>query len=163
MPSQFNELVQSINIGDLTPSQILASGSPVFLDIKTNADILAINKLIEAYGRIHAPTYGSPIPVTSKAASVTGSETILTVTGNQVALVQGVSMTNGGGAPIIAHVKIGSSIIGVIAVDPASTISLIPTLIPSVYVDSANDLQVTVASGTSSDLTTTAASILVVQ
>jgi hypothetical protein len=60
VPSQFNTLVQGLSIASITPQQILAAGSPIFLDIKTSSDINSINTLIQSYARIHAPTYGQP-------------------------------------------------------------------------------------------------------
>ena len=161
MSSEFQTLVQGQSIDSITPQQILAAGSPVFLDIKTNADIGAINKLIEAYGKIHAPTYGQPIPMSGVISSADGSETILAPSSNEVRKIISINVANGGGAPIVGTVTLGGMVVESFAADPTST-TIVP-LSSELYASKNLPLAVAVASGTAADLTTNIASILVVQ
>ena len=161
MSSEFQTLVQGQSIDSITPQQILAAGSPVFLDIKTNADIGAINKLIEAYGRIHAPTYGQPIPMSGEISSKDGSETILSPSSNEVRKIIAVNVVNAGGAPIVGTLTLGGMVVANFAADPASTTVL--SDISDLFASKNFPLAVAVASGTAAELTTNVASLLVVQ
>lgn len=161
MSSEFQGLVKSQNIGSITPQQILAAGEPVFLDIQTNADISSINKLIEAYGKIHTPTRGQCIPLTGSIDSKVGAETLLAPGSNEVRKIIGLNVVNAGGAPIVGSLTLGGMVVANFAADPASTtvIDISSSLVASKNLY----LAVTVASGTASDLTTNVCSILVVQ
>lgn len=161
MPSEFQGLVKSQNIGSITPQQILAAGEPVFLDIQTNADIQAINKLIEAYGKIHTPTRGQCIPLTGSIDSKVGAETILAPSSNEIRKIISVNVVNAGGAPIVGSLTLGGMVVETFAADPTST-TIVP-LSAALFASKNLYLAVSVASGTASDLTTNVASILVVQ
>ena len=160
MPSQFQSLLQGQSISSITPQQILAAGSPVFLDIQTNADIGAINKLIQSYGRIHAPTYGQPIPLTGLVSSAVGSEVILAPSSNEVRKIFGIAVTNAGGAPIAGSVTLGGVQLADFAALPSSTSTV---AIGDLFATKNLQLAAVVASGTASDLTTSCVSVLVVQ
>jgi len=160
MPSQFQSLLQGQSISSITPQQILAAGSPVFLDIQTNADIAAINKLIQSYGRIHAPTYGQPIPLTGLVSSAVGSEVILAPSSNEVRKIFGIAVTNAGGAPIAGSVTLGGVQLADFAALPSSTSTV---AIGDLFATKNLQLATVVASGTASDLTTSCVSVLVVQ
>jgi len=154
--------LKSQSLDTVKPAAFKQVGGVIFPDSTANMDMAKLSAIVEAFQSVHSPNYGQPIPQTSVLSTQSGSETILSLTGNEVALIQGVSMTNAGGAPLVAHVKIGTAVIAVATLDPASTTSLMPD-IPSFYLDSLNDLSVTVASGTASDLSTTAVSMRVCQ
>jgi hypothetical protein len=162
MPSQFNELIQSKSIASITPQQILDAGEPVFFDIQTSPDITAINKLIQAYGRIHAPTYGQPIPQSGLVSSLVGAGDVLEPSLNQIRKVFAVSITNAGGAaPIVGTLTLGGMFLANFAADPSSTTGI---TIPAGIFSSKNlSIAVTVSAGTASDLTTDVASLMVVQ
>ena len=162
LPSQFNTLVQGLSIASITPQQILAAGEPIFLDIRTSSDINSINTLIQSYARIHAPTYGQPIPESGLVSTLAGDGSLLAPTQNQIRRVYAIAVTNTGvGAPIVANLFIGGVKVasGTVAPGEFATLSL-----PSGF-SSSNNLPLTMAasSGTSADLTTSCASILVVQ
>ena len=162
MSSQFNELIQSQSIASITPQQILAAGEPVFFDIRTSPDIYAINKLIQSYARIHAPTYGQPIPLSGLTSSAQGSETILAPSSNEIRKILAISVTNAGGAaPIVGHITLGGMYLAPFAADPSQTgaVTISSNLISSKELP----IAAVVTSGGASDLTTTIASILVVQ
>jgi len=159
MPSQFQQLLQGQSIGSITPQQILAAGQPVFLDIRTNADISAINKLIESYGRIHAPTYGQPIPLSGLVTTAVGSDDLLSPDSTEVRKVLSINVTNDGAAPITGWVTIGGVPFADIFVGPGSAIVAIGDL----YSSKGLPLAVQVTDGVPGDLTTDCASILVIQ
>jgi len=160
MSSEFQTLVQGQSIDTITPQQILAAGSPVFLDIQTNADIGAINKLIQSYGRIHAPTYGQPIPLSGQVSTAVGSEVILAPSSNEIRKVFAASVTNAGGAPIIGSLTLGGVEVASFGVDPASTLIV---ELGDLYASKNLPIAALVSGGTASDLTTKIASLLVVQ
>lgn len=162
MPSQFNELIQSQSIASITPQQILAAGEPVFLDIRTSADIASINKLIEAYGRIHTPTYGQPIPSSSTVTTVVGVEPILEPSTNEIRRVIAGSVTNNGGAaPIVGYLTLGGMLLAPFVANPSSTDKI--SDLQDIIVTKELALSVVVTSGDASDLSTSIASVAVVQ
>ena len=162
LPSQFNTLVQGLSIASITPQQILAAGSPIFLDIRTSSDINSINTLIQSYARIHSPAYGQPIAGSGLSSQRTGSGTVITPTGNEVYRIMGVNFTNSGGAPVILDLGLGGVIIQTgVAVNPGET--LVATLPSTIFCDSESHLYVTVLSGDGSLLVTSVASMLTSQ
>jgi len=161
MSSQFNTLVQAKSIASITPQQILGAGSPVFFDIMTSSDIATINRLIQAYSRIHAPTYGQPIPLSGSVDSGVGAKTILAPGNNEIRKVIAVDFTNEGAAPITGELTLGGVVLTSFAANPASTASA--TLSNEIFCSNNLQLAVTVLSGTAGDLTSQVASLLVVQ
>jgi len=155
--------LKSQSLDTVKPAAFKQVGGVIFPDSTANMDMAKLSAIVEAFQSVHSPNYGQPIPQTSVLSTQSGSETILSLTGNEVALIQGVTMTNAGGAPIVAHLKIGSAIIAVGTIDPASIQVIVPSIAASFYLDSLNALSVTVASGSASDLSTTAISMLVCQ
>ena len=160
MPSQFNNLIKSKSIDSLTPQQILAAGESIFLDSQTSPDLNSINKAIPAYMHIHSPTYGQPIPLSGSVVSADGSETLLAPSDNEVRKIIGISVVNGGGAPIIFTMTLGGMVVISAAADPAST-SVVS--IGELYASKNLPLAVSVTSGTAADLTSSVASILISQ
>tara|TARA_R110000751_G_scaffold141660_2_gene245180 strand:- start:123 stop:605 length:483 start_codon:yes stop_codon:yes gene_type:complete len=158
---QFNTLIQSESIASITPQQILAAGEPIYLDSNTLVDIKAINTLIQSYARIHAPTYGSPIPLSGSVVSAVGAETLLAPASNEIRKVLAIDFTNAGGAPIAGTLTLGGVEVSQFAANPTSTVSA--TLTNEIYCSKTLILAVTVSSGDASDLTSSVASILVVQ
>jgi hypothetical protein len=162
MPSQFNTLVQGLSIDSITPQQILAAGSPVFLDINTNADISSINKLIQSYARIHTPTYGQPIPMSGSISSIDGAGTVLAPSSNEMRKIIRINVVNAGGVPVVGTITLGGMVVAGFAADPTST-TIIEQQSQNLFASKNLPLAVTVTSGTASDLTTNVASLLVVQ
>jgi len=97
MGSQFNNLIQSKSIASITPQQILDAGKPVFFDVMTSADIASINRLVQAYSRIHAPTYGQPIPLTGALNDSVGDGDVLTPNTNEIAKIISIRCSNANG------------------------------------------------------------------
>ena len=162
MPSQFNTLVQGLSIASMTPQQILAAGSPIFLDIRTASDINSINTLIQSYARIHSPAYGQPIAGSGLSSTKTGGGTVITPTGNEVYRIMGVNFTNVDVAPVIIDLGLGGVVIQKsITIQPAETV--VATLPSTIFCDSESHLYVTVTSGDGSLLVTEVASMLTSQ
>ena len=162
MPSQFNTLVQGLSIASITPQQILAAGSPIFLDIRTSSDINSINTLIQSYARIHSPAYGQPIAGSGLSSSKIGGGTVITPIGNEVYRIMGVSFTNSGAAPVTLDLGLGGVVIQFNAVvNPGET--LVATLPSTIFCDSESHLYITVSSGDDSLLVTSVASMLTSQ
>ena len=162
MPSQFNTLVQGLSIASITPQQILAAGSPIFLDIRTSSDINSINTLIQSYARIHSPAYGQPIAGSGLSSSKTGAGTVITPTGNEVYRIIGVNFTNSGGAPVIVDLGLGGVVIqSAVSVGPGET--LVATLPSTIFCDSESHLYVTILSGDGTLLVTSVATMLTSQ
>ena len=164
MPSQFNTLVQGLNIEAITPQQILAAGEPIFLDVRTSSDINSINTLIQSWSRIHAPTFGQPIPGSGKLFSRINTGSIIAATGNEVRLVLSVNFTNLDPInPTTLQLELDNSIVlSEIAINPGETI--VATLPSHLYIDTElGNLKVTILTGDGGLLTTEALSMLVVQ
>jgi hypothetical protein len=162
LPSQFNTLVQGLSIASITPQQILAAGSPIFLDIRTSSDINSINTLIQSYARIHSPAYGQPIAGSGLSSQRTGAGTVITPVGNEVYRIMAVNFTNSGGAPVTLDLGLGGVIIQFNAVvNPGET--LVATLPSTIFCDSESHLYVTVTSGDGNFLVTDVASMLTSQ
>ena len=161
MGSQFNNLIQSKSIASINPQQILAAGSPVFFDVMTSADIASINRLIQAYSRIHTPTYGQPIPLSGQITAGDGNGAIYTPETTQIARIVSIQVTNGGGAPMTANLTIGGQTYEQIVIDPTTpTFSLTAR---DLMIDKNLPIGITATSGSPADLSTSVISILVVQ
>ena len=160
MSSQFNTLIQAKSIASITPQQILGAGSPVFFDIMTSSDIATINRLIQAYSRIHAPTYGQPIPLSGLVSSGIGVKTILEPDSNEVRKIMAATVTNAGGAPITGTLTLGGVELSPFVVNPTSTQVV---EITGTFASKLLPVATTVTTGEATDLTTSIASLLVVQ
>ena len=146
LPSQFNTLVQGLSIASITPQQILAAGSPIFLDIRTSSDINSINTLIQSYARIHSPAYGQPIAGTGLNTSKAGTGTVLAPDVNEVARIMGINFTNSGPAPVELDLGLGGVIIQKgITVQPGETVVANPSF--QIFSDSESHLYIDVRSG----------------
>jgi hypothetical protein len=162
LPSQFNTLVQGLSIASITPQQILAAGEPIFLDIRTSSDINSINTLIQSYARIHAPTFGQPIPGSGLVSTLAGDGTLLEPTQNQIRRIYAIDVTNlGAVSPIVSDLFIGGVKVASVTVAPQTTETV---SIPAGF-SSSNNLPLTMvaSSGLAPDQLTSCASILVIQ
>tara|TARA_B110000495_G_scaffold185535_1_gene183412 strand:+ start:72 stop:569 length:498 start_codon:yes stop_codon:yes gene_type:complete len=153
------------SLGTVKPAAFKQVGGVIFPDSTANMDMAKLSSIVEAFQSVHSPNYGQPIPQSSEIYSVIGNVSLITLTGNEVALVNAISCTNGGGAPITVQIKVGSMILAVLAIDPASTIPMNSAGINvgSFYLDSLNSLNISVTEGNPSDLTTTALTMRVCQ
>ena len=153
------------SLGTVKPVAFKQVGGVIFPDQTANMDMAKLSAIVEAFQSVHSPNYGQPIPQSSEIYSVVGNESLITLAGNEVALVNAISCTNGGGAPITAQIKVASMILAVVVIDPTSTIAMNSNAnnIGSFYLDSLNTLSINVTEGNASDLTTTALTMRVCQ
>jgi hypothetical protein len=166
LPSQFNTLVQGLSIASITPQQILAAGEPIFLDITTSSDINSINTLIQSWARIHAPTYGLPIPGSGIQNSRTGSGSIVSPSGSEIRKIMVVNYTNMAGAPATVELIIDSPSAGLVVVasnevQPGET--AIATIPANLTIDELLPLSVSVTVGDAALIASKVISILLVQ
>ena len=161
LPSQFNTLVQGLSIASITPQQILAAGEPIFLDIRTSSDINSINTLIQSYARIHAPTYGQPIPGSGAVSSLVGAGQISGLGPSEIRKLIACSLINAGIEPVIGTLTIGGVGVAALIADPSAT--TVVTLPAGVFFSANLPIAVFIASGLPGDLTTQIASISVIQ
>ena len=155
--------LKSQSLDTVKPSAFKQVGGVIYPDSTANMDMSKLSAIVEAFQSVHSPNYGQPIPQTSAIYTASGNESVVTLTGNEVALVSALTLVNGGGAPMVVQVKVGTMVIAVVSVDPASTTAAIPQSMPSIYLDSLNALSVVVTSGTAGELTTTALTMRVCQ
>ena len=80
--------LKSQSLAALLPTSIEQVGGAIFPDTETIGDQMDLTQIIQAYSSVHSPTYGSPIGSTGATNSVTGVETLLSMTKAQVAKVE---------------------------------------------------------------------------
>ena len=157
MVDELRNQLKSQDLSNLLASSVANVGGSVFPDEPAAVDIEVFSSIIEAWQKVHVPSYGSPIAGSATIVSVDGSETILTPSTNQVARIQQLNLTNSGGAaPIAVAIKTGTAVLYSGDIGPSETFSLgaaVSGLLP-VYVDKAIPLSVTVTGGAAADLTT---------
>jgi hypothetical protein len=161
MVGQIQNLLKTQSLEAVAPSAFKQVGGVMFPDATANIDMARLVSIVSAFQSVTSPNYGQPIPQTSKVVSCTGSETLLSNTGNTTSLIQAISCDNGGGVPITCDIKVNAVIIHQLVVNP--TASAFATPLTPFYIDSNSPLTVAVTSGTASDLTTNALVIGVCQ
>jgi len=163
MAGQIQNLLKTQSLEAVSPAAFKQVGGVMFPDATANIDMARLVSIVSAFQSVTSPNYGQPIPQTSQVISCVGSETLLSNTKNTTSLIQGISVTNGGGVPITCDILVGSAIVAQLVANPSSTTIGLSIGSSPFYVDSANPLTVSVTSGTASELTTTALIIGVCQ
>jgi hypothetical protein len=90
--------LQGLTGADVLASQLSAAGGKAFISTNAKATQQDLNDVVHFWRSVHAPSYGLPIPSSSKTA--TGNmttPTVLTPGANESAYVVGYSITNGSG------------------------------------------------------------------
>lgn len=159
MVDELRNQLKSQDLSNLLASSVANVGGSVFPDKPATIDLEVFTSIIDAWQRVHVPSYGTPIAGSFNSVSVDGSETILTPSTNQVARVQAISLENLGIAPITVNLFLGTTTIAVgITVGPGAieTVqSQVPALFP-LFCDKSSPLSVLVTGGVGVDLTTQA-------
>ncbi len=151
---------KSQNLNALKPNGILQVGGPVFPDQPAIMDLNSFKSVVQSWQGVHAPAFGQPIPTTGETVSVSGAETVVSATGNQVKRVAYILLANAGGSdPIVATVTIGTSppislhtLPDGAQIPPTATIKIDGPF----FVDANLPIAVGVSSGSAGDLTTSA-------
>lgn len=151
-------LLQSQDLGTVTPAAFRQVGSAVFPDSSTMADLAGFVQIVDAFRATHSTAYGSPIPATAAStAALVDSGDLLTLTGNQVAMVQAVNVQNVSVTDAAtAQVTLNGVPLAETLTVPATSSSIFVFQYP-IYVDSNAPLKIVASS---SDITTTATYIL---
>jgi len=161
MTGQIQNLLKTQSLEAVAPAAFKQVGGVMFPDVTANIDMARLVSIVSAFQSVTSPNYGQPIPQTASVVSVNGSEAILSNTGNTTSLVQAISCTNAGGAPVTCDIKVGTVILYQLVVGPAA--SAVASPFSPLYIDNQLSLSVTVTSGSASDLTTNALFIGVCQ
>jgi len=153
--------LKSQDLSSLLPSSIEQVGGSVFPDDPSAVDLLAFDSIINAWRKVHVPSYGSPLANSGQIVSVVGNEDLLSPLNNEVYAIKFVSFTNAGGAaPVVVQLTAGGFPIqldgqqnlNTLAIPPSSTL----TLAFDFSIGKNLALAPVVSSGTASDLTTKA-------
>ena len=157
MVDELRNQLKSQDLSNLLASSVANVGGSVFPDEPAAVDIEVFSSIIEAWQKVHVPSYGTSIAGSFVIVSVDGSETILTPSTNQVARIQQLNLTNSGGAaPIAVTVKTGTAVLFSSEIGPSETFvvrTAVTGALP-VYIDKVLPLSVAVTGGAAADLTT---------
>ena len=158
---------KSQTLASLVASSIQTVGGRVFPDAPAITDLEAFKAVVESWRGVHVPTYGQPIPQSGGTVSVTGAETVVSATGNQVKRVQAIVLKNAGdSAPIVTSLTQGTSPpVSLITLPDGGVCPPESSIIINgpFYVDEDTPIIVGVSSGTAGDLTSSAVVHNVVQ
>ena len=156
--------LQTLTGAEILGSQLSTVGGKVFTNAEASQlDLVALTSWWRA---IHAPTYGVPIPSSSKTATGTAaSPTMLDPGVNETAYIAGVSLTNGSGSDAsTATVTIGGAVVWVGVVAPSSTSTVVGFQgINPFYLVGGQALGITQTGASASDISFTVAYSLAVQ
>lgn len=145
---ELRNLLKSQDLNTVNPSAFKQVGGSVFPDQQAAFSLADFGSIVDAFRSVHLPTYGSPIPQSSKNASVNGDGTLLSVSGNEVAVVQAIQISTVGVDPSECTVSVNGVVLTLASADPAQTS---PVVLPyPLVVDSASPITITQSS---SDLT----------
>ena len=161
--SEVRNQLKSQDLSTLEATSLSTVGGRVFPDNAAGPDLRALIEVARAWGATHAPANGGPIGGTDDVSTHTMStsdEAVFTPTGKQLAQVSAVSIANGGGAPMIADLKIGGVVVDVgVNVDPSGAKPFELTV--PLIVGPSTPVQVNLSEGTAADATVKVAYVLV--
>ena len=158
---QRDELLNQLKSQDLAtvnPSAFKQVGDPVFPDRAALNSLVDFGTIVEAFRHVHFTAYGSPIPQSASTASVVNDGNLLSLTGNQVAMVQAAQLVNGGPDPVEVHINLNGVLVIKQLADGNGT-TPVPLPYP-LYVDSGSPMTITNASAS---ITATATYVLTSQ
>ena len=141
---QRDELLNQLKSQDLAtvaPSAFRQVGNPVFPDSSALASLVDFGTVVEAFRHVHLVAYGQPIPATASTSSVNNDGDLLSLSGNQMALVQAVQVVNASVDPVSdITLSLDGVRIATFTATPSATES-IPLTYP-LYVDSNAPLKI---------------------
>jgi|TARA_R110000824_G_C15157934_1_gene671629 hypothetical protein len=167
MVDELRNQLKSQDLSNLLASSVANVGGSVFPDEPAAVDIQVFSSIIQAWQKVHVPSYGTPIAGSFVQTTHAGAKTLIEPGTNEVAQVQQINLENAGGAaPIGVILLTGSTVLITTEIQPSETLSIQspPTvgLLP-VYVDKSCPLSVVVASGDPDDLVSTTVYALIAQ
>jgi hypothetical protein len=162
--SEIRNQLQTLTGAEILSSQLSTVGGKVFTNAEeAQTDLVSLTKW---WRSIHAPTYGVPIPSSSKTATGTAAvPTMLDPAVNETAYVVGASLTNGSGSDAsTATVTIGGAVVWVGTVAPSSSATVVGFQgISPFYLVGGQALGITQTGASASDITFAVAYSLAVQ
>jgi len=154
-------------LASLVAASIQTVGGRVFPDAPAVTDLEAFKAVVESWRGVHVPTYGQPIPQSGATVEITGPDTIISASGNQVKRVNAITLKNAGDtAPVVVSLTQGTSPpVSLIALPDGGVCPPQSSIVINgpFFVDENTPIIVGVTSGTSSDLTSSAVAHNVVQ
>jgi len=145
---ELRNLLKSQDLNTVAPASFQQVGGSVFPDQRAAFSLADFGSIVDAFRAVHLPSYGSAIPQSAKTASLNGDGTLLSVSGNAVAVVQAIQITTVGADPSSCKVNLNGVMVATANADPADTQPIV--LAYPLIVDSGSPLTIT---GSSSDLT----------
>jgi hypothetical protein len=145
--------LKAVNLDAITAANIAQVGDPVFPDESAMPSLEVFNHIVNSWRSVHYPSYGSPIPKTSKVPTVSGDGTLIQPTNNEVVRVIAASASNSSPTDPVngAELLLGGVLVALMDVDPNGT--AIVNIPSNLILDSNNALTV---SNSSADLTVSA-------
>jgi len=121
MRDELRNLLKDQSLNDVSPASFAQVGGVVFPDQGAAFSLADFGTIVEAFRHVHLPTYGSAIARSAKTSSVNSNGDLLTVSGNQVAVVQAIQITTTGGDPSIVALNLNGVLVSNPTADPAAT------------------------------------------
>jgi len=161
--TELQNQLNSQTLGDVLPSAFKQVGSNVFPDFRTNADLGFFREIVHSWAATHSPLFGSVVPSTGTAYSVTAASTDVAVdlvapAAQEVIQINAISVTNGGGAPATVLLKLGSTLLSSVVANPSSDTPVVMYSIPTLA--KGQTMTITVSSGTATDITGHASGVM---
>lgn len=150
--TEIRQQLRNQSLEDLQISSINTVGDRIFPDDMAVLDMEALSQIVDAWRSTHSINYGQVLPDTGNIAEGIADGQGIEPLQNQVIDIVAIDMSNAGGAPIEAQVKIGDLILFAGAIPPTGTTTTneIGTFFP-LTLSKGIALKFGVTSGTSSD------------
>jgi len=149
--TEIRQQLRNQNLESLLITQTNQVGDRIFPDDLAVLDMEALQQIVSAWRATHTATFGQVLPNTGAIAEGIAAGSGISANDNEVLEVVGVSIANGGGAPIEVNLQLGDLILQSLAVPPTgSTTSEFGSLFP-MTLSKGLTLKFVVTSGSSGD------------
>jgi len=159
--------LQTLTGAELLASQLSDAGGKVFVSTNAKATQMDLCAVVDFWRNVHAPSYGQPIPSSSKSATGDASNpAVFTPATNETAYLTAMSVSNGSGSDASEVVlSIGGAVVMQATVPPNGTQPLIgfQGLNPGILVVGGQPITLTQTGATASDVSYVLAYSLAVQ
>ena len=148
--------LQTLTGADLLASQISDAGGKAFVSMNASKTQIDLTEVVQFWQSIHVPTYGVPIPSSSK--TVTGDAStpaVFTPAANETAYLTAMSVANGSGTDAsTVTLSIGSAVVMQATIPPNTTQPLIgfQGLDPGILVVGGQNITITQTGAAGGDL-----------
>jgi len=149
--TEIRQQLRNQNLESLLITQTNQVGDRIFPDDLAVLDMEALQQIVSAWRATHTATFGQVLPNTGAIAEGIAAGSGISANDNEVLEVVGVSIANGGGAPIEVNLQLGDLILQSLAVPPTgATTSEFGSLFP-MTLSKGLTLKFVVTSGSSGD------------